>query len=469
MTASAVTTQDGVTYDNDLTSFEATSDNVKLIGRYYRNEAADDTIFGYTDSGVEFKTSGSTFVRFHLRRAGDATRIAVYVNGELYKVGTTQVASTKTVAIDVALDGGENTVKLIKIAECPQTVMAIDEILTDGTISPTEAKAHRIEFIGDSITCGYGADAPLGKAFKTNNENGAKTYAYLTAGNLDADYSMVSLSGWGVISGYTSLAGEKSEGQLVPAVYDKLCSTWNTIDKLDLSSIEWDFSQFQPEVVVVNLGTNDNSYCGGDEARCQEYVEGYKAFLADIRAKNPDAKIVCSLGIMGDELWDYLTQAAEQYIEESGDNNVVCFHFNNQNSDENGYAVDYHPSEASHRDASEELTQMLSVTMDWDTVEFPETGMAGYSMDDDVKFAECPGELAAEESSVVEEESSVVEESSAVEESSSSAAESSSSQAASSSSKAASASTTNPSTGTAAGLALIAAMGGAVIVAKKRK
>ena len=34
-----------------------------------------------------------------------------------------------------------------------------------------------------------------------------------------------------------------------------------------------------------------------------EYKDAYIAFLKDIRSKNPDAHIICSLGIMGQDLY----------------------------------------------------------------------------------------------------------------------------------------------------------------------
>lgn len=269
-----------------LTSYEATSDNVKLIGRTYRK--GDTTILGYSASGIEFKCTGTKAV-FNVNGSVGEARIGVFVNGKLVKQG--YIKNKKTNAVEVELPEGESTVKLIKLSEAAQSVIAIDSFEVDGKPQPTEAAKHSIEFIGDSITCGYGVDDPLGKSFSIYNENAAKTYAYKAAQNFGADYSFVSVSGAGVISGYSG-NGKINDALLVPNFYDKFCFTWSWFDGEQTANYDWDFSQYQPELIVVNLGTNDNSYTKGDADKCAEFENGYVNFLKEIRAKNPNSEIL---------------------------------------------------------------------------------------------------------------------------------------------------------------------------------
>lgn len=442
-----------------LTSYEATSDNVKLIGRTYRK--GDSTILGYSASGIEFKCTGSKAV-FNLNGEAGAVRIGVFVNGKLAKQG--YIKNKKTNAVEVDLPEGESTVKLIKLSEGAQSVVAVESFEVDGVPQPTAAAKHSIEFIGDSITCGYGVDDPLGKSFSIYNENAAKTYAYKTARNFDADYSFVSVSGAGIISGYTGSA-EKNEQLLVPDFYDKFCFTWSWLGGEEVAKYDWDFSQYQPELIVINLGTNDNSYTKGDADKCAEYEKGYVDFIKQVREKNPNAEILCTLGIMGQELYPSVANAVQTYVTETGDSKVISFEFSNQDSATNGYAVDYHPSAASHKTAADELTQAISAIYGWDTVELADDGVDAMTKDDDEEF-----------SSIVEDSSSQAEESEASEptsEAESSTADSSSaaaSEATTSSKAAANSSTTNPNTNAAMGVAIgLAALAGAAIVCTKRK
>lgn len=62
-----------------------------------------------------------------------------------------------------------------------------------------------------------------------------------------------------MISGYSG-NGKINDALLVPNFYDKFCFTWSWFDGEQTANYDWDFSQYQPELIVVNLGTNDNSY-----------------------------------------------------------------------------------------------------------------------------------------------------------------------------------------------------------------
>ena len=100
----------------------------------------------------------------------------------------------------------------------------------NGIVTPGKEREFKIEFVGDSITCGYGVDDPVKEHhFKTSTEDATKTYAFKTAQALNADWSFVSVSGWGIISGYTGDA-KKNANSVIPRVYDKLGFSWgNTI------------------------------------------------------------------------------------------------------------------------------------------------------------------------------------------------------------------------------------------------
>ena len=63
-------------------------------------------------------------------------------------------------------------------------------------IKPTEYKDLRIEYLGDSITCAFGIEsASESEPFKTTTQNFELTYAFLSAQELNADYSCVCYSG----------------------------------------------------------------------------------------------------------------------------------------------------------------------------------------------------------------------------------------------------------------------------------
>lgn len=354
--------------EDDMTltekTFSADEQNVKLIGRTADNEGI--RWLGLSATGVEFTFTGTsvsfTLVGDNMTSNPEKTpRFAVYINGER-TIDDVVDAPEKTVEVFKADEAAETTVKLLKLSEAQESTMGIKSInvTSIGGLTPTPEKELKIEFIGDSITCGYGVDDPdRDHHFKTTTEDATKAYAFKTAMALDADYSLVSFSGNGIISGYTS-DGKKQTSQLVPDVYDKLGKSWGNYNGFNIQDIEWDFSKFQPQYVVINLGTNDASYTGSDKERVIEYADGYTEFLKTVREKNPDAHIVCALGVMGAALYkNGVERAVAQYTEQTGDTNVSTLQLSQQDGNKNGYAADWHPTEASQDIAAEEMTAYL--------------------------------------------------------------------------------------------------------------
>lgn len=348
---------------NTETSYKATNENVKLLGRTYYD--ADKLYCALSGTGAEFTFTGT---ECNITVAGDSNsanagmadnhaRVGIYVNGE--RVIDDMVDNKEEVyEVFKSNTPQEVTVSLVKLSESPMSTIAITDINVTGTqIKPAENKEKLIEFIGDSITCGYGIDDP-NKAhhFSTKTEDVTKAFAYKTAQALGADYSMVSFSGYGIISGYSDGEKKVSE-QALPQYYTKLGYSWAANGSFKPSDVEWDFSR-QPDIIVINLGTNDDSYTKNVEERQNEFRDAYTEFIKTVRSKNPNAKIVCAFGIMGDRLFGKIQEAVNNYTSETGDSNVSTLRFDVQQASD-GYSADWHPSVATHDKASQKLVEHI--------------------------------------------------------------------------------------------------------------
>ena len=172
---------------------------------------------------------------------------------------------------------------------------------------------------------------------------------------------MVAKSGYGIISGYSD--GEtKQESQQMPKYYDRIGYCYGNSD---IGYMRWDFeANPQPDVVVINLGTNDDSYYKSFEDRQAEYTAAYVEFLKTVREKNPNATIFCTLGIMGDNLFKCVEEAAATYSAETGDTNIHTMAFDVQSA-RDGYAADWHPTEATHEKAAAKLVEEITTVMGW--------------------------------------------------------------------------------------------------------
>ena len=354
-----------VIVNTETVDFPADSSHVKALGRSMFFD--DLLIMGYSSTGAEFNIKAK---RLDITIAGDANakmtvdngsaaRIAVFINGER-KLDKMILSPSQTFTVFADVETVEGLVRVLKISEASSSLAAISKITTDkdGSISPSPASPLKIEFIGDSITCGYGVDDPdRNHHFKTSTEDNTKSYAYKTAVNLNADYSMVSVSGWGIISGYSG-NGAKQAGSQLPRYYDRLAVSWTNINGLDPKVVRWDFTTFVPDVIVVNLGTNDASYTKGNSTKIDEYKTAYIEFLKDIRSKNPEAFIICSLGIMGQDLCPAVEAVVNSYSKLTGDTKVSYLKFANQSMSD-GIGADWHPSEKTHEKAATLLTSKI--------------------------------------------------------------------------------------------------------------
>jgi len=220
----------------------------------------------------------------------------------------------------------------------------------------TEEKAKLIEFIGDSITCGYGVNGTLGEVFSTRSEDATKAYAFLAATKLNCDYSMVAMSGHGVISGYTE-ADTADTTKLVMPYYETLGRCYTEDPVFTPQKIAWDFRR-TADIVVVNLGTNDSSFCKNIKARKKAFADAYVRLLYKVRERNPRAKIWCALGVMEQMVYDSLSEAAKRFRSETGDREIYTLKFDLQRP-EDGFAIDWHPTAVTQEKAAKRLVNEL--------------------------------------------------------------------------------------------------------------
>ena len=120
----------------------------------------------------------------------------------------------------------------------------------------------------------------------------------------------------------------------------------------------------RPDAIVINLGTNDDSYCQEDQSRQQEYTAAYVEFLKVVRKHNPGAIIFCVLGLMGDRLYPSVCEAAKAYTEQTGDVGIHTVHLPEQDASV-GYVSDYHPLESAHEKAAKVLVPEIKRIMNW--------------------------------------------------------------------------------------------------------
>ena len=223
-------------------------------------------------------------------------------------------------------------------------LLQLHAVKSDGEFLPIADKPYKIEFVGDSLTSGEGLVGAVGEMdwipmwFGT-----AQNYAVLTAQAIDAEYRIVSQSGWGVLTSW-----DNNPHSNLPEYYEKICGLVNGDRNIALGAHrDYDFSSWQPEFVVVNLGTNDTAAFDQPEWKDEATGESFKLrrkedgsfheedlraievaivnFLVKLRRCNPKAHIVWAYGIIGIPIMPVIYRAFDEYRKNSNDTKVSIF------------------------------------------------------------------------------------------------------------------------------------------------
>ena len=353
--ACALTTQGSTTLPLQGNIITADDPNIQYIGRIsFQNPASP--LFTYPGVQINARFEG-TSLRLHFKPGSGYFMVSID-GSRAFKVGfTAQEDSVATVA--VALPQGIHEVRIMNAIESYQRRSEFRGFILDEDCrlaAPPAMPTRSIEFIGNSITCGYGVESMNAPdPFEDATENHYYTYAATTARDLGAAEYVVARSGIGVYRNYDG--PREGSPDAMPTHYD--------YTNFDDHSERWDFSRYTPGVVCINLGTNDTSTDNYDGDRL---LDAYRSFLRQVRGHHPKAKIVLLCGSMlnGKEL-ELVRHHLDQVCQEAhdrGDNEVYRFNFTPQNGDLK-YGASWHPSIWQHQKMAGELTAYLRVLMGW--------------------------------------------------------------------------------------------------------
>ncbi|HSI83450.1 MAG: SGNH/GDSL hydrolase family protein [Candidatus Methylacidiphilales bacterium] len=253
------------------------------------------------------------------------------------------------------LSKAKHTVEVIRATEANQSLTIFKGFaLPEGarTESWPEKDARKIEFVGDSITCGYGIEVSDPKLhFAPDTENFCDTYAFIAAQNLKADFLVVACSGIGMLRNFHGpVDGSKNN---MFNLYDA------TFYKMETP--HWDFSRYVPDVVCINLCTNDFSPDGPNK---EKFEANYIEFLKKMVTRYPSARIVVLQGPMQNtatvrEILNRIVETMNQGTEKK------AFYFQMSKGGAHGFGADYHPSQEQAKINGAELTTFLSELMHW--------------------------------------------------------------------------------------------------------
>jgi lysophospholipase L1-like esterase len=205
-------------------------------------------------------------------------RFTVVVDGASPTTITSAPGQT-SLSLATGLTSGTHDIVIWRNTEASFGVTQFTGLASFGTggalLAPVAAPNRRIEMVGDSLTVGAGVEGdaacPGGIDAFTNNY---LAYGSVAARTVGADVVTIAWSGIGVYRNY-----DGSTTNTMPDRYPYAIPNDET---------PWDFSLYEPDVEVINLGTND--FGSGDPG--VPYETAYEAFIKTIRANYANAYFI---------------------------------------------------------------------------------------------------------------------------------------------------------------------------------
>ena len=182
--------------------------------------------------------------------------------------------------------------------------------------------------------------------YSLDNSNHYYSYAAMLARDLFAEEMCVARSGIGLYRNYKG----KFPGETMENWYDYTC--------IYDSTQVWQPERFRPDVICVNLGTNDLSTAGYD---IDVYADSYRKFIRNLNAQQPQAQIVIltSQMLFGTARQVQIDTLSAIYQELRAEGLPVHFQILRTQDPAKGYGADWHPSIAQNRQTADELLPLL--------------------------------------------------------------------------------------------------------------
>lgn len=237
----------------------------------------------------------------------------------------------------------------------------------DGEFLPLPEPKYRLEFVGDSITSGEGTMGAVGEEdWISAFFSAVNTYPRMVADALSAEYRVVSQSGWGIVTSWDGIVQNK-----IPPFYTQVCGLLTRERNTSLGALEdYDFKAWQPDAVIINLGTNDATAIQSAAEQGQEWagtrdIEEVKEilttairdFLKVVRTCNPTAQIIWGYGMLGDSFLPVIREAVESYAKDTADSRLHFLQLPDTTPDTVGSRL--HPGVKAHRNVAQILEEYL--------------------------------------------------------------------------------------------------------------
>lgn len=320
-----------------------------------RTQVSDDgsVTFDWVGTYFETKLTGGKLA-VGLSETG-TSYYNVFVDGKLHRVVK---ACGKDTVIDF-VSGIDRSIHALRIqkrteGEFGKTTIHRFILPMSGSLQKEDRQRNRhIEFIGNSLTCGYGTEGKhRDEPFKLETENCDFSFSTIISRYYDADYTLVAHSGRGAVRNY----GDTVRVSAV-TMREKMLQTFD-----EGSKEQWNFKAYKPDIVIINLGTNDFSV--GPKPFKSEFVASYTQILKQLRQHYEQVPILCvyccTIPI---PVYDYF----EAVLTEMDDKDIHLLKITEDLFNvETDYGTVWHPNYSGQRKMAMEIIPMVSTLTSWE-------------------------------------------------------------------------------------------------------
>jgi hypothetical protein len=323
-------------------------------------EKENSAYLGFTNSTIEFyvkcKSKDKSVITASIgtERNGEVNdaRLKVYIDDSREESLLVLNKEINDYTLATLTDNETHKITIIKITEASMSYAKLNNITIEGgeilPLEPVDEKRMKVEFIGDSITCGYGVYGAPNSEFHIKEEDGMLSYASIVSQSLNLNARYFSVSGYGVFVKYDG----DPEG-IIPKVYPY---TNYFIDEKEF----YDFNEFIPDLVVINLGTNDSGHLHKEEIQ-KGFTTNYINLIKYIKSNAPNTKVLCTCGTLCTNAFPFVQKAVNQALND-GIRDLYTFELPYHDVEHDGMASG-HPSIITHQKDAERLSAIIKDIM----------------------------------------------------------------------------------------------------------
>jgi len=318
---------------------------IRYTGRFDKR-SPKNCRFDWPGNIIELRFGGASCA---VKIRGDGGYYNIYVDGKKSVMMFDTLERVHALADNLAADAAHD-LRIVKRFEGLKEQVAeikgfyIDSGSTLHQLPEEKSFPYRMEFIGGSNLLGFGVEAES----VTCDTPAAYSDTHLSFGavaarGLGADYRIVAMSGKGLTRNYNS------PFYSAPRPFGLYYGRTVKNDSLP----KWDFRAWVPDVVVTSFGVND--FSTRPHPPKELFIARYRAFIQDIRARNPNTLVVC-VSSTKEPLRTYVSELVDEQAAE-GNPKIIFYSF--AQTPKRMCGCDWHPNAEAQAKIGMELAEII--------------------------------------------------------------------------------------------------------------